>query len=67
MAIVKFSGLVLSICKYALSKCYCPTESLFEVPTPARGHSLPDTLFKCYQISPNILIRPLNLSSAQFS
>ena len=38
---------------YALTKCQY------------YGHTLPDALFKCYQISANILIRPLRLKVLQ--
>ena len=37
---------------------------LHMAPSDSEGHTLPDVFFKCYQIYPNILNRPLNLTSA---
>ena len=51
---------------YSLTKCPNPTAGLHNAPSPAVGQTRPDAFFKCYKISPNILIRPLNLTSAHF-
>ena len=52
---------------YALTTCSSPLEGLHDAPGPAGCYTLPDVFFKCYQISPSILTRPLNLTSAQRS